>query len=34
VPWTVVIGPDGHISARSEGPVAAAEITAAVRTVL
>jgi hypothetical protein len=34
LPWTVVIGPDGHISARSEGPVAAAEITAAVRTVL
>jgi hypothetical protein len=33
-PWTVVISPDGHISARSEGPVAAAEITAAVRTVL
>jgi hypothetical protein len=33
-PWTVVIGPDGHIRARSEGPVAAAEITALVRTVL
>jgi hypothetical protein len=30
----VVIGPDGQISARSEDPVAAAEITAAVRTVL
>jgi hypothetical protein len=33
-PWTVVISPDGHISARSEGLVAAAEITAAARTVL
>ena len=33
-PWTVVIGADGYIASRAEGPMAASEIEAALGTVL
>jgi peroxiredoxin len=33
-PWTFVVGTDGRVTAKFEGPFSAAELVAAVREVL